>query len=81
MVKNLPGIQGTWVRSLAQDPPKKGMTTHSSVLAWRIPCTEELVGYNPWGHKKSDTTEQLTHTLDYGNKMAIAFWLPSAYKS
>ena len=36
------------------------MATHSSILAWRIPWTEELAGYSPWGRKESDTTEQLT---------------------
>ena len=43
------------------------MTTHSSILAWRIPCTEEpgggrggVCGYGPWDHKESDMTEQLT---------------------
>ena len=42
MVKNLPAMQGTWVRSLGQeDPLAKGITTHSSILAWRIPQTEE----------------------------------------
>ena len=39
------------------------MAIHSSVLAWRIPWTEGLVGYNPWGCKESDTTKQLTHTV------------------
>ena len=33
------------------------MATHSSILAWRIPWTEEPVGYSPRGHKESDTTE------------------------
>ena len=38
MVKNLPGMQETWVRSLGwEDPLEKGMATHSSILAWRIP--------------------------------------------
>ena len=38
------------------------MATHSSILAWRIPRTEESGGlYSPRGHKESDTTEQLTH--------------------
>ena len=37
------------------------MATHSSILAWKIPWTREP-GYSPWGHKESDTTEQLTHT-------------------
>ena len=43
MVKNLPAMQETWVRSLDWDYPlEKGMATHSSILAWRIPWTEEL---------------------------------------
>jgi len=42
--------------------PKGDRATHSSILAWRIPWTQELVGYSPWGHKESDTTEQLTCT-------------------
>ena len=42
MVKNLPGMQKTWIQSLGQeDLLKKGMATHSSILAWRIPWTEE----------------------------------------
>ena len=41
MVKNLPVIQATQVRSLGQEDLEKGMATHSSVLAWRIPWTEE----------------------------------------
>ena len=40
LVKNLPAIQETWVRSLGwEDPLEKGMATHSSILAWRIPWT------------------------------------------
>ena len=35
------------------------MATHSSILAWRIPWTEEPGGHSPWGRKESDTTEQL----------------------
>ena len=59
MVKNLPAMQETQVPSLGQeDPLEKGMATHSSILAWRIPCTEESGGlYSPWDHKESDTTE------------------------
>ena len=38
------------------------MATHSSILAWRIPWTEEPGGYISWGWKESDTTERLTHT-------------------
>ena len=41
-VKNLPTIQETWAQSLGQeDPLEKGMATHSSIPAWRIPWTEE----------------------------------------
>ena len=41
MVKNLPTMLETWVRSLGQkDPLEKGMATHSCILAWRIPWTE-----------------------------------------
>ena len=44
-VKNLPATQETQVRSLGQeDPLKKGITTHSSTLVWRIPQTEEPGG-------------------------------------
>ena len=45
MVKNLPGMQETWVQSLSrEDPLEKGMVTHSSILAWGIPWTEEPGG-------------------------------------
>ena len=48
MVKNLPARQETWVRSLGrEDPLKKEMAAHSSILVWRIPWTEELAGYSP----------------------------------
>ena len=59
MVKNLPAMQETWVRSLEQeDPLEKGMANHSSILAWRIPWTEEPGRlYIPWGHKESDTSK------------------------
>ena len=50
MVKNLPAMHETWVRSLGQeDPLEKGMTTHSSILAWRIPGTEEPGGLQSMG--------------------------------
>ena len=63
MVKNLPSIQETRVRSLCwEDPLEKNMATHSSLLAWRIPWTRSLAGYSPWSHKESDMTAQLTFT-------------------
>ena len=50
MVKNLPAMQGTRVRSLNwEDPLEKGMASHSSILAWRIPRTEEPVGLQSVG--------------------------------
>jgi len=45
MVKNPPAMQKTWVQSLSwEDPLEKGMATHFSILAWRIPKTEEPGG-------------------------------------
>jgi len=50
MVKNLPAVQETWVPSLSLDNSlEKGMATHSSILTWRIPRTEEPVGLQLMG--------------------------------
>ena len=50
LVKNLPAMWETWVRSLGwEDPLEKGMTTHSSIPAWRIPGTEEPGGLQSIG--------------------------------
>ena len=63
--KNLPAMQETQVQSLGwEDPLEKGMTTHSSILAWRIPWTEELSGLQTMG-LESDTIERLTQTLPF----------------
>ena len=57
MVKNLPAMRETQVRSLGQeDLLEKEMATHSSILAWRIHEERSLVGYSPQGLKESDTT-------------------------
>ena len=63
-VKNLPAMQKSRVRSLGgEDPPEKEMATHSSILAWKIPWTEEPGELCPWSCKESVMTEQLnTHT-------------------
>ena len=55
-------MQETQFRSLGwEDPLQEGMTTHSSILAWRIPRERRsLVGYKPWSHKELDRTERLT---------------------
>ena len=58
LVKNLPAMQETWVRSLGQeDPLENEMATHSSILAWRIPWMEELGGLQFMGRKELDMTE------------------------
>ena len=61
MIKNPPAnleTQETRVLSLCQaDPLEQEMASYSSILAWRIPWTEELVGYSPRGCKESDMTE------------------------
>ena len=65
MVKSLPAMWETCVWSLCwEDPLEEGMATHSSILAWRIAMDQRnLAGCNPWGHKESDTAEQLSvHT-------------------
>ena len=54
-------LQEARVQSLGwENPPEEGMATHSSILAWRIPWTEDLAGSSPWGHRESDTTEWLS---------------------
>ena len=58
MVKNLPAVQETWVQSLGwEDPLEEEMATYSSIIAWRIPQTEEPGRLQSI---QSDTSEQLT---------------------
>ena len=53
MVKNLPAVQETWLRSLGwEDPLERGMATHSSILAWRIPWTEKPGGLQSMGSQR-----------------------------
>ena len=58
MVKHLPTMWETWVQTLGPEGLlEKEMATHSSILAWKIPWTEEPGRlYSPWGHKEFDTT-------------------------
>ena len=59
-VKNPPAVQETQVQSLGwEDLLEKGMATHSNILAWRIPWTEEAGRLYPWSRKELDITEQL----------------------
>ena len=58
-------MQETQVQSLGkEDPLEKGMATHSSIPAWRIPWAEEPGGPQSMSHKESDTTGQLTLFTD-----------------
>ena len=53
MVKSLPAVQETWVQSLGrEDPLEKEMATHSRILAWRIPWTEEPGGLQSTGSQR-----------------------------
>ena len=64
MMKNLLAMQETWAQSLGwEDPLDKGMATHSSILAWRFPWTEEPGWQQSVGLQESDMTEPLTLTL------------------
>ena len=57
LVKNLPAMQETWDGFLGwEDPREKEMAIHSSILAWKIPWTEEPGGLQPMGSQESDTT-------------------------
>ena len=75
MVENLPAMWDTWVRSLGQeDPLEEGMATYSSILAWRIPCTEEpgglqFMGSQRVGHDWATNAHRSTHTHTY-----ISYW-------
>ena len=52
-MKNLPAMQETWVQSMiGKDPMEKGMATHSSILAWRIPWTEEPGRFQSMGSQR-----------------------------
>ena len=57
----------------SEDALEKGMATHSSILAWKIPWTEEPGG-SPWGHKELDMTQRLTLAF-YGSEEVIVVLL------
>ena len=80
-VKNLPKMWELWVQSLSQeDPLEKGMTTHSSILAWRIPWTQEPGRLQSSGSQRVGMTERLTHThththTETGNTLVVSYAL------
>ena len=60
IVKNLPAMQETWVRSLGwEDPLEKGMATHSRILAWRLPMDR-----GPWWSTVHGVAKSLTQLSD-----------------
>ena len=59
-------MQEVWIRFRGrEDPLEEGMATHPSILAWRVPWTEEPGGPQFIGHKELDTTEVTEHTRIY----------------
>ena len=67
-------MQKTWVGSLGwKDPQEEGMVTHSSILAWRIPWTEEPGGYSPQGRKESYTTERPSTLTELKSQVKMEF--------
>ena len=71
MVKNLPAMWETWVQSLGwEDPLEEGMTTHSSILAWRIPWTEQPGGLQSrelqrFGHDRATKRSTAEHMCEF----------------
>ena len=82
MVKSLSAMHGTQVQSLGQeDPLEKGMLTHSSILAWRIPWTEEpgrlqSLGSQRVGHNWTSKTHKKEWTFATCNNTKGSVWLP-----
>ena len=80
LVKNPLVLQQTQVRSLDQkDPLEKGMAMHSSILAWRIPWTQETDGLQSVGSQKSDTREGLTLSLALNIRFTGFHFAPAVY--
>ena len=64
MVKHLSAMWETWVQSLGgEDPLQKGMATHSSMPAWRIPWTEEPGRLQSMGHRKVEHNGTTKHSI------------------
>ena len=78
MVKNLPAMQESWVQSLGQeDPLEMGMATHSSILAWRIPWTEEPGGLQSMGSQRV-RHDWVTNTFTFIQNLYhchLTYWL------
>ena len=78
MVKNLPAMRETWVRFLGwEDPLAKEMATHSSILAWEIPWTEEPGGLQPVGSQEVE--HDWAHVHCTGHLFFFLFGLATFY--
>ena len=77
LIKNLPAMRETWVQSLGwEDSLEEGMATHSSILAWRIPWTEEPGGIQSMGSQRVSHV-WVTNTFTSGDQMTLwQFWGP-----
>ena len=72
MVKNLPAMWETWVRPLVwEDPLEEGMAAHSSILAWRIPWTEEPGGLQSVGLQSQTRLKQLSTQSSQWNTVNV----------
>ena len=75
MVENLSTVWETGVQSLGQDDPlEEGMAAHSSILAWRIPWTQESHRLQSRGCKESDTTERLNTESWERGRLSSCIW-------
>ena len=75
LIKNLPTMQETWVWSLGrEDPLKKEIATHSSILAWRIPWTEEPGGLQSMGSRLSDIFHCKNHLESHKSMIELPFF-------
>ena len=80
MVKNPPTMQKTWVQFLDwEDSLKKGVATHSNILAWRIPWTEEPSRLQSMGSQSQTQLSDLAHVKKDERPMAQSLLPPSSY--
>ena len=70
-----------WVQSLGREDPLEEevlKATHSSILAWKIPWTEEPGGYSPWGHKESDVIEHVSTRIYTSITICVSLYFPQS---
>ena len=71
-IKNLPAMQETWLQSLGwEDPLEMGKATHSSILAWRIPWTEESGGLQSMGSQRTGHDGAAKHIAPISKERCI----------